>query len=85
MKRTMTAFVTAATLAMGSVPAAHAMDQEFNMLTGAVFNALSALNVDTSGISDLSLRQIAQIKGILDSDDTENLKKTRVEAIMNRS
>ena len=82
MKRTMTAIVTAATLSLTAVPSAQAMDMEFNMLTGAVYNALSVLGVDTSGINDLSLAQIAQIKGIVDGDEPEGTKKGRIEAIM---
>ena len=82
MKRTMTAIVTAATLSLTAIPSAQAMEMEYNMLTGAVYNALNVLGADTSGISELSLVQIAQIKGIIESDEPEGTKKGRVEAII---
>ena len=80
MKLKTLALATAASLTVAA--SANAMDQEFNMLTGAVFNALVQLDVPTDGIQDLTLGQIATIKAILDSDDADNVKKQRVSNII---
>ena len=83
MKKTFAALAAAAALTTATVPAVNAMEQEFNMLTGAVYNALSGIGADTDGIGELTIGQIAQIKGILDSGDLSNdEKKDRVAAIM---
>ncbi|MEM1065920.1 MAG: hypothetical protein AAGJ74_10510 [Pseudomonadota bacterium] len=84
MKRTMTALAIAAAAATTGGTAAVAMDMEFNMLTGAVFNELRSRNLPTENIEKLSLGQIAIIKGIIDSDDSEGQKTNRIEAILAR-
>ena len=73
-----TVFVTAAALSMATVaPAAFAQDfgDEMNMLTGAVFNALNQFGVDTDGISNLTLAQIAQLREILSGDSMSDAQK----------
>jgi len=80
MKRQMIAVITAATVTLGAAaPAVHAMEMEFNMLTGAVYNALQAQGFDTSNIHSLTLNEIVQIRSILESDmDTSQRQKIRL-------
>ncbi|RDC71296.1 hypothetical protein DLJ49_14840 [Rhodovulum sp. 12E13] len=61
-----------------------AMGQGFNMLTGAVYNALSAQGFDTSNINDLSLSEIAQIRNLL-TGDMGNSERQRIELILERA
>lgn len=82
MTRKILALATAATI--GLTGAAVAMDMEFNMLTGAIYNELKARNLPTDNIDGLSLSQIATIKGILDSDDSEGEKTQRIKTILDR-
>jgi len=85
MTRKLVALATAASISLAAVaPAVHAMDMEFNMLTGAVYNALKSRNLPTDNIDDLSLSQIAIITGILNGDEPEGMKTQRIEAILNR-
>ncbi len=84
MKRTMTALAIAAAAATTGGTAAVAMDMEFNMLTGAVFNELRSRNLPTENIDKLSLSQIAIIKGIVDGDESEGEKTNRIQAILAR-
>lgn len=83
MKTRILAAATAATLALGA--AAHAqspsMEQGFNMLTGAVYNALNAQGFDTSNINELSLADIALIRNLL-SDEMGNNERQRIEQIL---
>ncbi len=84
MNRKLVALTAAAVMSLSATaPAVQAMDMEFNMLTGAVYNALSSRGISTDGMSNLTLNQVGQIRGILDSDDIPDLQKTqRIEAIL---
>jgi len=87
MTRKILAIVTAATISMAAAaPVAHAqgMEMGFNMLTGAIYNELKARGLPTDNINDLTLSQLAIIKGILDSDDGEGKKTNNIKAILNR-
>jgi len=85
MTRKFAALATVATLTLtGMAPAVSAMDMEFNMLTGAVFNELRARGLPTENIDKLTLGQIAIIKGILDGDDGEGKKTQNIRAILLR-
>lgn len=85
MTRNIIALATAATVSFAAfAPAVQAMDMEFNMLTGAVYQELKQRNLPTDGINNLTLSQIAIIKGIVDSDDSEGQKSNRIKAILNR-
>lgn len=86
MTRKIIAFVTAATLSMAAAApvAAQGMGMEFNMLTGAVFNALRAHGLPTDSVDTLTLNQIGQIRAVEDDDSiAESDKKQRIQAIMN--
>lgn len=58
-------------------------NQGFNMLQAALMDGLQGIGVDPSTLQDdLTLGQIATIKGILDSSDSSSQKKGRIEAII---
>ncbi|MBT8456676.1 MAG: hypothetical protein HKO95_12735 [Rhodobacteraceae bacterium] len=84
MTRTLSALAIAAAVATTGASMATAMDMEFNMLTGAVFNELKSRGLPTDNIDQLSLSQIAIIKGIVDGDDSEGTKTNRIQAILER-
>lgn len=82
--------ITAAALAALTLGvAAHAqedpaMSQGFNMLTGAVYNALNAQGFDTSNINNLSLSEIAQIRNLL-TGDMDSSERQSIELILDRA
>ena len=86
MTRKLLALVTAASISVAAAAPvmAQGMSMGFDMLTGAVFNALQSRGLPTDNINDLSLSQIATIKGILDSDDNDGNKTQSIKAILNR-
>ena len=84
MKRTISALAVAAAVATTGASMATAMEMEFNMLTGAVFNELKKRGLPTDNINELSLSQIAIIKDIIDGDEPEGVKNNRIEAILER-
>lgn len=82
MKTTLTALALGAAIATSGAMSVSAMDMEFNMLTGAVYNALKSNGFDTSNIDKLTLEEIAQIKVLLEGDDMGNAARTRIEKIL---
>lgn len=82
MKTSLTALALAASLAVPAATAVSAMDMEFNMLTGAVYNALKAEGFDTSNIGSLTLTEIAEIKSLMDGAEMGNATRVRIEAIL---
>lgn len=85
MTRKIVALTTAAVLSLSAMaPAAYSMSLEFNMLTGAVFNELRSRGLPTENIHDLTLSQLAIIKGIVDGDGSEGKKTENIKAILNR-
>jgi len=85
MTRKIVALATAAAISLATfAPAVSAMETEFNMLTGAVYNALRSFDLPTDNIENLTLAQIATIKGILDGDDGGGNKKLQIKAILER-
>ena len=82
MKKSMTALALATALGVAAAAPVSAMDMEFNMLTGAVYNALKAQGFDTSNIDSLTLNEIAQIKSLLEGDDMGNAARARINKIL---
>lgn len=85
MKTKIIAAATAAALTLGTVaPAAAQMTMRdgTNMLTGMVYNEFVTRGIPTDTVSDLSLAQLAQIQGILNSGESESQKTQRIEAIV---
>ncbi|PWR00918.1 hypothetical protein DKT77_19635 [Meridianimarinicoccus roseus] len=82
MKRTIAIFATAATLGLTALaPASQAMEQELDMLTQSVVNALRVEGFDTSNVSNLTLGQIAEIKGVLESGMTAT-DRSKIERLL---
>lgn len=82
MKRTLTALALVATLGAVSAPVANAMQQELTMLELAVGNAMNRLGITGYDINELTVGQLAQIKGEIESDNSDGVKKRNVEAII---
>lgn len=82
MKTKLLAVATAATMALGVPAMAQDIDMGYNMLTGAIYNSLASRGLPTDGISNLSLTQIATIKSILDSGESDTQIAQRITAIM---
>ncbi|WP_185804874.1 hypothetical protein [Pontivivens nitratireducens] len=86
MKRTIIALATAATFA---APAAFAeahvemtMGEGLTMFESLVSNELDQLDIEAD-VTNLTLGQLAQIKDIVESDETTSVKKENIEAIIN--
>lgn len=84
MKRTIAALAAAATLTTAIAPSAFAMGQEFNMLTGALFNTFKARGIPTDGIDRLTLSEIALIKTALESSDSEAEIRSKIMSVLGR-
>lgn len=69
MKRNILALATASAIAFAALaPSAQAMENEFNMLTGAIYNEFVAMGLPTDKINELSLAEVAEIKNLLEGD-----------------
>ncbi|MGB5556558.1 MAG: hypothetical protein WBN04_00945 [Paracoccaceae bacterium] len=67
MKRNILALATASAIALAALaPSAQAMENEYNMLTGAIYNAFITMGLPTDSIQELSLAEVAQIKNLLE-------------------
>jgi hypothetical protein len=82
MKTTLKAIALGAVVATSGAVAASAMEQEFNMLTGAVYNALKQQGFDTTNIDTLTLAEIAEIKNLLEGNDMGNAGRSRINNIL---
>ena len=83
MKTKLVALATATAISFAVVaPAANAMEMEFNMLTGAVYNALKAEGFDTTNIDQLTLGEVALIKALLEEDGMTSSTRGRIEKIL---
>jgi hypothetical protein len=82
MKRTL----TAAALVMATIaPAAHAMENEATMLTGALYNGLTRMQIDTANMSNLTLGEVNIIASILHSGDSEGEKRRLIDTIIRKA
>ena len=82
MSKTLRAIALGAVLATTGAVSTSAMEQEFNMLTGAVYNALKLNGFDTAKIDTLTLSEIAEIKNLLEGDDMGNAARSRINKIL---
>jgi hypothetical protein len=78
--------ITAATaISLALASPSFAMESELNMLTGTVFNTLSAMNMETASMSNLTLGEVNTITSIVHSGDSESEKKSKIGAILRRA
>lgn len=84
MTRKLASLATAAIVSVSAVPAAHAMEMELNMLTGAIYNALRAYNISADEMMSLTLSQVGQIKGCMGSGESEGEIKACIQAAIRR-
>lgn len=85
MKTTLSAIATVIALAGTSAFAdAHApgMGQGFDMLQTALMSDFERLDIPLTELEMLTLGQIAVIKSVVESDDSDGQKKGRIEAII---
>ena len=83
MKRTFAAMTILASATAFAAPS-FAMEQELTMLELAVGNALEQVGVRDVDVMSLTVSQLAIIKNVLASDDSNNDKARRIEAIISR-
>ncbi len=69
MKRTIATITTMAMLSLGGAGASFAMQDELNMLTGALYNELRSMDLPTDNIGNLSLAQIVQIQAFINQEE----------------
>lgn len=81
-------FIIAAALAAfattASAQADGTMSEGYDMLTAALANDFERLGIETEGLDNLTLGQIAAIKSIADGGDGDGEKRNRIEAILNQ-
>ncbi|WP_179381581.1 hypothetical protein [Jannaschia marina] len=83
MKLKMTAAAALIALTAGAAFADGHAGQGFNMLQTALMSELERIGVDPASMGDdLTLGEIATIKTIVDSEDSDAQKKGRIEAII---
>ncbi len=88
MKRTLVSLATIATLAAGPVFAdAHSptMGEGFDMLQTALMSDFERMGIPTDSLDDLTLGQIAAIKAVVESSDSDTQKKGQIEAIISNN
>jgi len=76
------AAATAATLTIGAAAPVAAMDQELNMLMGAIYFEVKNLGLDPTNIDKLTVSQLAQIKAITSSSNDDQGAKFQVKQIL---
>ena len=85
MTHTFKKFAAASALALAVAVPASAMQQELNMLTGAVYNGLTSMQMDVADITELTLGEINTINAIMHSGDTESEKKRLISNILRKA
>ena len=79
------AAATAATLTIGAAAPVVAMDQELNMLMGAIYFEVKNLGLDPTNIDQLTVSQLAQIKAITSSSNDDQGAKFQVKQILDQA
>jgi len=77
-------FAAAAAIVTAGILPAHAQSQQdcSNMLTVAIGSALDREGFDTSGICDLTVADLAQIRAMLEEDGMSNNVRQSIEQIL---
>ncbi|MEM7719455.1 MAG: hypothetical protein AAF222_09635 [Pseudomonadota bacterium] len=83
MTRNIMTLATVAMLSLSAAVPAVAMENEHNMLVGAVFNQVKRLDLDTTNIDKLTLGEIAEIRSVLSGDSmSEAQQKVFVKSVL---
>ena len=82
MTSTFKKLAAATVLSLSVASPALAMEEEVNMLTGSIFNMLSAMDMDTASMVNLTLGEINTISNIVHSGDSESEKEAKIGAIL---
>lgn len=89
MNRSIKVALVATTLALPLAAPVVAQDMSTmadgqTMLVDGLTNNLERMGIDTSGVNDLTLNEVAEIRGILERDEASDaVQKSRIESILN--
>jgi len=75
----------AATLTFGAAAPVAAMEQELNMLMGAIYFEVKNLGLDPTHIDQLTVSQLARIKAITSSSNDDQGAKFQVKKILDEA
>lgn len=86
MNRTIATIATISALTFGGAAFADAhmsgMGEGYDMLQTALMSDFERIGIPTDQVDNLTLGQVAAIKGIVESDGDDNQKKGQIEAII---
>ena len=85
MTSTFKKIAAATALTVSFAAPSFAMEQELNMLTGTVYNALTSMQMDVADITFLTLGEINTINSIMHSGDTEGEKERLISNILRKA
>lgn len=91
MTTTLKALALAAAVALPTAGAVSAQDNTavigmgHSMLTGSLMSSLAAEGLPTDGIQNLTLQEVVELRGILSSDEPQNMKKQEAQTILDRA
>ncbi|MBM2577146.1 hypothetical protein JQC91_12630 [Jannaschia sp. Os4] len=81
----MNRIATLATVAMLALPgaaSAQSMGQGFDMLTSALVNDFTRMGISLGLLDDVTLGELAAVRNVLNSSESDNQKKGQIEAIL---
>ena len=87
MNPTIATIATVAALGFGSAAVAQTtftMGAGYDMLQTAIANDFVALGIPTQELDGLTLGQLAAIKAVLESEEADSAKSSRVQAIIDQ-
>ena len=73
---------TVALLALPGAASAQSMGQGFDMLTSALVNEFTRMDISLGLLDDATLGELAAVRNVLNSDDSDGQKKGQIEAIL---
>lgn len=85
MTSTFKKLAAATALSLSVASPGFAMEQELNSLTGAVFNALTQMQMDVAQIANLTLGEINVINSIMHGGDSEGEKERQITNILRKA
>lgn len=85
MNRTIATIATVSALTFGAAAfaqTASGMGQGYDMLQTALMSDFERIGIPTDQLDNLTLAQVAAIKGVIESEGDETQKKGQIEAII---